>query len=266
MERVKPAESVAEVLTDEQKRVTERVLEQEEARREHVVVYLSGAHAYGFPSPDSDLDLKAIHVARTEDLLGFAVPAPTVDRAETLDGVEIDYTSNELAHALSGILAGNGNFIERVLGRMVPRGSLLLDELRPIVRRSLSRRVHRHYRGFAQNQLRFLEREPTAKKLLYVLRTALTGIHLLRVGELEADLTRIMDEYGFADAVTLVERKRAGERVALEQAQLDGWSPRVEALFAALDAARDASVLPEDPVNESEVRAWLMTVRRARFT
>jgi hypothetical protein len=35
---------------------------------------LSGAHAYGFPSPDSDLDLKAIHVAKTADLLGFDVP------------------------------------------------------------------------------------------------------------------------------------------------------------------------------------------------
>jgi predicted nucleotidyltransferase len=266
MERVKPAESVAEVLTDDQKRVMRRVLEQEEARREHVVVYLSGAHAYGFPSPDSDLDLKAIHVARTQDLVGFEVPSPTVDRAEILDGVEIDYTSNELAHALSGILAGNGNFIERVLGRMVPQGSALLDELRPIVRRALSRRVHRHYRGFAQNQLRFLEREPTAKKLLYVLRTSLTGIHLMKTGELEADLTRIMDAYGLADAVALVERKRAGERVALEPAQLDAWRPRMESLFAALDTARDASVLPEEPANEDEVRAWLMTVRRARFS
>ena len=266
MERAKPAENVDEVLTGDQKRVMVRVLQQEEAQREHVVVYLSGAHAYGFPSPDSDLDLKAIHVAKTEDLLGFDVPAPTVDRAEVIDGVEIDYTSNELAHALSGVLAGNGNFIERVLGRMVPQASGLLADLRPIVQRALSRRVHRHYRGFAQNQLRFLEREPTAKKLLYVLRTTLTGIHVLTTGEIEADLTRLMDRYGLADAAALVERKRAGERVALESTQLDVWRPRVEALFAALDAARDGSMLPEEPANEEEARAWLMTVRRARFS
>jgi uncharacterized protein len=266
MERMKPADSVDEVLTRDQKRVMARVLEQEETQREHVVVYLSGAHAYGFPSPDSDLDLKAIHVAKTEDLLGFDVPAPTVDRAEVIDGVEIDYTSNELAHALSGVLAGNGNFIERVLGRMVPQASGLLADLRHVVQRALSRRVHRHYRGFAQNQLRLLEREPTAKKLLYVLRTTLTGIHVLTTGELEADITRLMDRYGLADAAALVERKRAGERVALESTQLDAWRPRVEALFTALDAARDGSMLPEEPANEEEVRAWLMTVRRTRFT
>src|SRR5512140_3965747 len=106
---MRPADSVDEVLSAEQQKVMARVLAEEEARREHVVVYLSGAHAYGFPSPDSDLDLKAIHVARTADLLGLEVPTPTVDRAEVLDGVEIDYTSNELAHALAGILGGNGN-------------------------------------------------------------------------------------------------------------------------------------------------------------
>src|SRR4051812_600927 len=165
-----------------------RVLAEEEARREHLVVYLSGAHAYGFPSPDSDLDLKAIHVEKTADLLGFEVPASTVNRMEIIDGVEIDYTSNELAQALAGILGGNGNYIERALGRMVAHPSALLAELRPLTQRSLSRRVHRHYRGFAMNQLRFVEKEPTAKKLLYVLRTTLTGIHLLETGELESDL------------------------------------------------------------------------------
>src|SRR6185369_11024667 len=96
--------AVAEVLTEHQRGVMARVIAEEEVRREHVVVYLSGAHAYGFPSPDSDLDLKAIHIAKTEDLLGFDAPPPTADRAEIIDGIEIDYTSNELGHALAGVL------------------------------------------------------------------------------------------------------------------------------------------------------------------
>jgi predicted nucleotidyltransferase len=265
MERVKPAERVEDVLNDEQKRVMAQVLREEGARREHVVVYLSGAHAYGFPSPDSDLDLKAIHVAKTADLLGFEAPAPTVDRAETIDGVEIDYTSNELAHVLSGVLDGNGNFIERVLGRMVPYASGLLSELRPIVKRALSTRVHRHYQGFARNQLCFLEKEPTAKKLLYVLRTTTTGIHLLSTGELEPDLTRLMDRYDLGEAATLVERKRAGEHVGLDPALLEAWRPRIDTVFARLDEAGEASPLPDGPTNEREVREWLLAVRRSRF-
>jgi hypothetical protein len=125
--------------------------------------------------------------------------------------------------------------------------------------------VHRHYRGFGNNQLRFLEKEPTAKKLLYVLRTTTTGIHLLATGELEADLTRLMDLYGLADAADLVRQKRTGERVGIDPKLLDAWRPRLERLFGQLDEARDASPLPEEPPNEAEVRAWLLRVRRRRF-
>lgn len=265
MERVSRHEPTADVLTSAQHAVMDRVLDQEETRREHLVVYLSGAHAYGFPSPDSDLDLKAIHVAKTEDLLGLEVPPPTFDRAEVIEGVEIDYTSNELGRALAGILGGNGNFLERVLGRTTARASALLDELREVARRALSRRVHRHYRGFALNQLRFLEKEPTAKKLLYVLRTTTTGIHLLTTGVLETDLTRLASLYAVEEAQALIERKRAGERVDVEQGILDAWRPRIDRLFVRLDEAREASLLPEEPANEPEVDDWLLTVRRARL-
>jgi hypothetical protein len=116
------------------------------------------------------------------------------------------------------------------------------------------------------NQLRFLEKEPTAKKLLYVLRTALTGIHLLETSELEPDLSRLMDPYGVPEAAALIERKRAGERAAIDPALLDVWLPRTDALFARLDTARDRSLLPEEPTNESELRAWLLDVRRSRLS
>lgn len=242
--------------------VAVRVLEELSAARAHVVVLLSGAHAYGFPSPDSDLDLKAIHLADTDSLLGLYTPKPTADRAEIVDGVEIDYTSNELGHALAGILSGNGNFIERVLGRTQVVTSPLLDELRPIVVSSLNRKLHAHYRGFSFSQLKLLEKEPTAKKLLYVLRTALTGLHALTTGQIEADLTALMDEYGFSDAAELVAKKRAGENVPLSTEMLEKWRPRVDALLLRLDEAEKTSVLPPQAPNATEVDEWLKAVRR----
>src|SRR5512146_1907215 len=102
-----PADS--ELLTAHQRETAERVLAEESGRREHVVVYLSGAHAYGFPSPDSDLDLKAIHIEATDQLLGFSSQKSNPSRLETVDGVEIDYSSNEVLGVLLGILQGNGN-------------------------------------------------------------------------------------------------------------------------------------------------------------
>lgn len=254
-----------ELLTAHQLVISDRVLQEEESHREHVVIYLSGAHAYGFPSPDSDLDLKAIHIAKTDIFLGLAEPRLTFDRAEIIEEVEIDYTSNELGMALAGILGGNGNYLERILGATPLTTSKLHDDLRPLVKKSLSRRVHKHYRGFSFGQRRELEKKPTVKKLLYVLRTAITGTHLLRTGELVTDLTTLLDDYGLADARELVAAKRAGERTAADPALVEAWQPRIEEILRGIDAARDASVLPEDPPNEPEMEEFLVQARRARL-
>ena len=56
-------------------------------KRRHVVVSLSGAHAYGFPSPDSDLDIKAVHIDATAELLGFPRTPKPAERLEVVDGV-----------------------------------------------------------------------------------------------------------------------------------------------------------------------------------
>ena len=242
--------------------VAERVIAEEESRRAHLVVYLSGAHAYGFPSPDSDLDLKAIHAAPTEELLGFGAPATTFDRAEIVDGVEIDYTSNEIAHALRGILDGNGNFLERVLGKTTLFEAAAMASLRPLVRGALSRRFHRHYRGFAANQRAALARSPTVKSLLYVLRTIESGIVLLERGEIETDLTiAIAGAEIESEVLELVVRKRAGERTALDAPTVARWEDRLDAMFERLDAAHARSALPAEPMNAREVEAWLRAFR-----
>lgn len=243
--------------------VAARVVAEEEAGRRHLVVALSGAHAYGFPSPDSDLDIKAIHMASTSALLGLAAAPESASRMGLVDGVEVDYTSNELRPALAGILAGNGNYIERVLGALILHTTREHEQLRALMPGALSRRVHRHYRGFAANQRQALESSsrPTAKQLLYVLRTTLTGIHLLLTGELRVDLDTLVDDHGLADARELIVAKRAGERTVLDAAVLAAWLPRLDRQFELLDRARERSPLPEIPPGVADLEAWLIDVR-----
>jgi len=248
-----------------QKQIADRVLDEESAKRRHLVVYLSGAHAYGFPSPDSDLDLKAIHIEETARLLALSPPRAAVDRMEVIEGVEIDYTSNELGPVLYAICAGNGNYFERILGTLGLRSSREHEELRPLAERALSRHVHHHYRGFARGQLAEFEKSPQAKKILYVLRTALTGIHLLSTGKLVTDVTQLYDEYGFGEARELVERKLAGERVALPADLQEKWRGQAERAFTLLDETRARSPLPEETPNRAELEAWLLEVRRRYF-
>ena len=254
-------------LSDAQANVAARVLREEEAARTHLVVALSGAHAYGFPSPDSDLDIKGIHVDATRAVIGLRSSPPHAERMETIDGVEIDYTSNEIKPVLLGVLQGNGNYLERILGPYLMAESKELPELADITQRSISKRLHRHYLGFATSQLHALEEAEarTIKKVLYVLRTALTGAHALASGTIVTDLGALSGEYGFDDARALIERKEAGERTVLEDQEAMQWTTRVHAALAVLDKALAKSTLPDEPPNADEIEAWLLALRRARF-
>jgi len=251
------------LLTAAQAAATRRVLAEERARRRHLVVSLSGAHAYGFPSPDSDVDAKAIHLDDPRTLLGFPRPPSTAERLELVDGVEVDYSSNELGPVLLAVLKGNGNYLERLLGPCTLEGAALLEPLRPLIARSLSRRVARHYQGFATQQRAEWERgeRASAKKLLYVLRTALTGTHLLLEGEVITDVTALLTRYGFGEATALVEEKRRGEKSTLPAALSAHWDARLPELFATLARAEEHSVLPPEPPNADELEAWLIEVR-----
>jgi uncharacterized protein len=252
------------VLTEHQAAVARVFLAEREAQRRHLVIYLSGAHAYGFPSPDSDLDLKCIHIAPTADLVGLGMVSDPGDRIEIVDGVELDYGSNELAGALRGAIKGNGNFLERLLGELVLGGdAALLAEARAVVAPVLSRRVARHYGGFATSQLRAFDDKPSAKRALYVLRTAGTGRHLLAHGEVVTDVARLT---GFVppEIGELIDVKRRAERQELTAEQIAAWRPRLVAAIAEVDAAVPHSPLPEEPAPAAiaALDAWLRDVRR----
>ena len=225
---------------------------------------LSGAHAYGFPSPDSDLDLKCVHIAPTRDLVGLDVVDDARDRLEIVEGVELDYGSNELAQVLRGALKGNGNFLERLFGDLVLGGDpALLAEARAVVRPILSRRVARHYAGFATSQLRAFDDKPTAKRALYVLRTAATGRHLLAHGEIETDVARLA-AFVPDEIAELIEIKRQAERQELDRDRAAAWRDRLAAAIDAVDAAAATSVLPPDPPPETiaTVDGWLLGIRQ----
>lgn len=76
---------------------------------------VTGAHAYGFLSPDSDVDLKGLHLTPTEQVLGLDAPRETHDVLVDFEGVEHDLTTHEAGKALGLLARGNGNVLERLL-------------------------------------------------------------------------------------------------------------------------------------------------------
>jgi predicted nucleotidyltransferase len=255
------------VLSDKQATVARAFLADRERERKHLVMYLSGAHAYGFPSPDSDLDLKCVHIAPTRELVGLEVVSEPKDRIEIVDGVELDYGSNELSPVLRGAIKGNGNYLERILGELALGGDpALLEEARAVVRPLLSRRVARHYHGFATSQLHAFDDKPTAKRALYVLRTAATGCHAMLHGEIVTDVARL-GEFVPAEISELLAIKQQGEKQQLEPEHASAWRGRLVSAIDAIDKTWMPSVLPTDPPPEAiaALDAWLREVRKTRW-
>lgn len=217
-----------------------------------IVVGLTGAHAYGFPSPDSDLDLKAIHVVPARALLGLAPADAPLEHVEVWRGRELDVSSHALHQAAHLLLKGNGNMLERLLGPCVVWRSPTGEVLTALAQRLLSQRAIHHYRGFFERML--VEHEQlkrtsstsssTAKKMLYAYRVALTGTHLLKTGALVTDVRPLAEQYGFNIEV-LLRHKQLGEQAPVTDDH--NFMRDAACLRTLLEQAKEASVLPPEP-------------------
>jgi uncharacterized protein len=227
---------------------------------------VTGAHYYGFPSPDSDLDLKGIHLAPARSLLGLDAPAETHDVLEIFEGVEHDLTTHEAAKALSLLLRGNGNVLERILTPIQVVESADLEPLCELARGALSKRFAPHYRGYLAGMRREHEKSeaPRAKTLLYAYRVALTGVHLLRAGEVRGDVLANAAEHGVEGVEELVAFKREhGEKTPVDRRLDAAHRARWPELDALLDDALAKSPLPDEPPNREAVNEWLISRRLA---
>jgi predicted nucleotidyltransferase len=64
-----------------------------------VFATISGAHLYGFPSPDSDFDLRGVHLLPLQTVLSLDDGQQTVEKEGIYDGLEIDLVTHDWSHA-----------------------------------------------------------------------------------------------------------------------------------------------------------------------
>src|SRR6185437_5645709 len=77
---------------------------------------VSGAHLYGFPSPDSDIDLRGAHLLPLRDVV-----------------------SHDLAKYQRLLTRNNVYVLEQVFSPLVVTGQDFLERLRPMARRCITR-------------------------------------------------------------------------------------------------------------------------------
>ncbi|MFI5729142.1 DNA polymerase beta superfamily protein [Kribbella sp. NPDC051587] len=221
---------------------------------------VSGAHLYGFPSRDSDVDLRGVHVLPAAEVVGLRSGPETLDRTWFENEAEVDLVTHDLAKFARLMLRRNGYVLEQVLLPLVVLSTPEHEELVSLAAGCITRWHAHHYRGFAKTQWEFFGKTGELKPLLYTFRVLLTGIHLMRTGVVQADLRELLD--GAPSYLPeLMAVKAEAEHGALEGPSVEVLTADVERLQAELDAAEAASQLPESAVAEPELNDLLIRVR-----
>src|ERR1043165_1764142 len=74
---------------------------------------VSGAHLYGFPSADSDFDLRGAHVLPLDEVVGLDVRDETVQDSRVIEGLEMDIVSHDVRKFFGLLLKKNGYVLDR---------------------------------------------------------------------------------------------------------------------------------------------------------
>ncbi len=228
---------------------------------------VSGAHLYGFPSRDSDVDLRGAHVLPAEQVVGLRHGPETLDRSWSEHGAEVDLVTHDVAKFFRMLLRRNGYVMEQLLSPLVVGTTAAHEELVALAPQCLTRHHAHHYLGFAQSQWELFEISGELKPLLYTFRVLLTGVHLMRTGQVQARLPELIDAVPEAPTYLseLILAKASGEHRRLDPLgdQPGPLSVRddVERLQALLETAQAESSLPDQPSAEPALHSLLLRLR-----
>src|SRR5258707_2222745 len=95
---------------------------------------ISGAHLYGFQSPDSDFDLRGVHMLPLTEVVGLKAGQETVEKSGIHDGLEIDLVTHDARKFFGLLLKKNGYVLEQVLLPLVVHTTPEHAELKEIAK------------------------------------------------------------------------------------------------------------------------------------
>lgn len=246
--------------------MNEERLHREIARQPYPLLFvtISGAHLYGFPSPDSDYDLRGVHILPVRSVIGLDSGRETIELSEKRDDLEPDLVTHDAKKFFGLLLKKNGYVLEQLYSPLVLHTTPAHEELKQIAQSCVTRHHSHHYFGFAETQWKLFDKERPhrVKPLLYVYRVLLTGIHLVRAGVIEANLKTLNAEFLLPYINELIARKLSGpEKSTLDDADIEFHRREYERLRAILEESFQRSALPEAPSGRAALNDLLIRLR-----
>lgn len=215
---------------------------------------ISGAHLYGFPSPDSDFDLRGAHRLPLENVVGLDLRDETLSDSRFIEELEMDIVTHDIRKFFGLLLKKNGYVLEQLYSPLVVHTTPEHEELKEIARGCITRHHSHHYLGFSEMEWNlFLKESPRrVKPILYVFRVLLTGIHLVRTGRVEANLVTLNHAARLPYLTDLIARKVAGPELStLPDSDISLYEAEYLRLRAELENAHETSPLADTPSAET---------------
>ena len=229
---------------------------------------ISGAHLYGFPSPDSDYDLRGVHILPVREVISLGAGRETIEATRIRDGLEIDLVTHDVKKFFGLLLKKNGYVMEQLFSPLVLRTSPEHEELKATAQTCLTRHHSHHYFGFAETQWKLFDKERPrrVKQLLEGEGDLLNGIHLRRSGERESNKGTLKEEFKQKYIGEGIARKKKGpEKSTLEDADVEFHQREYLRLKNELEQAYQSSQLPEAPAGKTALNDLLVRIRLATF-
>ncbi|MEO1404319.1 MAG: nucleotidyltransferase domain-containing protein [Cyanobacteria bacterium J06635_1] len=227
---------------------------------------ISGAHLYGFDSPDSDYDLRGAHILPLKEVVGLKTGPETREVSSTEDSLDLDLVTHDVKKFLGLLLKRNGYVLEQLYSPLIVQTTPEHVELKALAQGCITRYHSHHYLGFAKTQWRLFAKAetPRVKPLLYVFRVLLTGIYLMQTGEIEANLVTLNEKFQLPYLSDLIEQKVTGtERGKLVSADQAFYKQEYERLVQRLEAAAIDTDLPDTTTADAALNDLLIKIRCA---
>jgi uncharacterized protein len=208
----------------------------------------TGSRAWGFPSPDSDFDIRIIYVHKTDWYLSLGSPEDSIDLM--FENKDIDISGWELKKSLMLLRKSNASMLERIQSPIIyDKDDEFLDDMLAASQAQYSRiaTIH-HYLSMAKRFVDDLETSEMfkLKKFFYALRSAtvckwilekdeMPPIEFTRIEELIALKSTISETYLHSGEAELLDFIRDCIRESEEKRQsLPGSKAKTEQLNVIL--------------------------------
>jgi len=227
-----------------------------------VFATISGAHLYGFASPDSDVDLRGAFLLPLREVLGLAQASETI-AIEDKSRLDLDWVAHDVRKFARMMTNHNGYALEQLFSPLVVITTPAHEELIELGKGCATRPTVRHYLGFAHGRRkRLAEPDPTVKHLLYAYRVLLSGIHLMQTGEVVANIVTLNERFRIPEIDELVARKRGGaEKMHVDERELAAHAKSLDQLETRLHDAHEASALPEVATTVDALDDFVVRIR-----